>query len=157
MGTLDGHHPVHLCFTAHTHQTFLFLNAFSLPSIRLDRPCFVMTASCESPIRTYERFTVTYTLLNNLQDFLAVRLVWTPEHAQAGRLLPGWDLVPKVMRGQEEVWRWVTCGRLCQLCTWVVSSVTDGEFREAVGQNDLRAQILKLNSLVCLISTSAIC
>lgn len=43
-----------------------------------------MTASCESPVRTYERFTVTYTLLNNLQDFLAVRLVWTPEHAQAG-------------------------------------------------------------------------
>lgn len=56
----------------------------SLPSVRLDRPCFVMTASCESPVRTYERFTVTYTLLNNLQDFLAVRLVWTPEHAQAG-------------------------------------------------------------------------
>lgn len=44
-----------------------------------------MTASCESPVRTYERFTVTYTLLNNLQDFLAVRLVWTPEHAQSGR------------------------------------------------------------------------
>eukprot|EP00069_Balaena_mysticetus_P002844 bmy_16098T0 len=56
---------------------------YRLPSIRLDRPCFVMTASCESPVRTYERFTVTYTLLNNLQDFLAVRLVWTPEHAQA--------------------------------------------------------------------------
>lgn len=63
----------------------LSLTASSLPSIRLDRPCFVMTASCESPVRTYERFTVTYTLLNNLQDFLAVRLVWTPEHAQAGR------------------------------------------------------------------------
>ena len=63
----------------------LSLTASSLPCIRLDRPCFVMTASCESPVRTYERFTVTYTLLNNLQDFLAVRLVWTPEHAQAGR------------------------------------------------------------------------
>lgn len=69
----------------HTHPAFLSLTASSLPSIRLDRPCFVMTASCESPVRTYERFTVTYTLLNNLQDFLAVRLVWTPEHAQAGR------------------------------------------------------------------------
>ena len=44
-----------------------------------------MTASCESPVRTYERFTVTYTLLNNLQDFLAVRLVWTTEHIQAGK------------------------------------------------------------------------
>ncbi|XP_003422547.3 trafficking protein particle complex subunit 14 [Loxodonta africana] len=60
---------------------------YRLPSIRLDRPCFVMTASCESPVQTYERFTVTYTLLNNLQDFLAVRLVWTPEHAQAGKQL----------------------------------------------------------------------
>lgn len=58
-----------------------------------------MTASCESPVRTYERFTVTYTLLNNLQDFLAVRLVWTPEHAQAGGChLPG--LVP--WEGQEK-------------------------------------------------------
>uniref|UniRef100_A0A2K6V204 Trafficking protein particle complex subunit 14 n=1 Tax=Saimiri boliviensis boliviensis TaxID=39432 RepID=A0A2K6V204_SAIBB len=60
---------------------------YRLPSVRLDRPCFVMTASCESPVQTYERFTVTYTLLNNLQDFLAVRLVWTPEHAQAGKQL----------------------------------------------------------------------
>lgn len=62
-----------------------------------------MTASCESPVRTYERFTVTYTLLNNLQDFLAVRLVWTPEHAQAGRLLPCWDLILKKGRGKEDV------------------------------------------------------
>ena len=69
----------------HTHLASLSLTTSSLPSIRLDRPCFVMTASCESPVRTYERFTVNYTLLNNLQDFLAVRLVWTPEHAQAGR------------------------------------------------------------------------
>uniref|UniRef100_A0A8C5L7R6 Microtubule associated protein 11 n=1 Tax=Jaculus jaculus TaxID=51337 RepID=A0A8C5L7R6_JACJA len=60
---------------------------YRLPSVRLARPCFVMTASCESPVRTYERFTVTYTLLNNLQDFLAVGLVWTPEHAQAGKQL----------------------------------------------------------------------
>ncbi|XP_060029367.1 trafficking protein particle complex subunit 14 isoform X2 [Erinaceus europaeus] len=65
----------------------LLVDNVCLPSIRLDRPCFVMTASCQSPVRTYERFTVTYTLLNNLQDFLAVRLVWTPEHAQAGKQL----------------------------------------------------------------------
>ncbi|XP_038624225.1 LOW QUALITY PROTEIN: microtubule-associated protein 11 [Tachyglossus aculeatus] len=60
---------------------------YRLPSIRLDRPCFVMTAACESPVRAHERFTVTYTLINNLHDFLAVRLVWTPEHAQAGKQL----------------------------------------------------------------------
>lgn len=55
-----------------------------LPSIRLERPRFVMTAACESPVRARQRFTVTYTLLNDLQDFLAVRLVWTPETATAG-------------------------------------------------------------------------
>nr|XP_015195796.1 PREDICTED: uncharacterized protein C7orf43 homolog [Lepisosteus oculatus] len=58
---------------------------YRLPSIRLDRPRFVMTASCESPVRVRERFRVRYTLLNNLQDFLAVRLVWTPEGAHSGR------------------------------------------------------------------------
>ncbi|XP_066064574.1 trafficking protein particle complex subunit 14 isoform X2 [Chamaea fasciata] len=57
---------------------------YRLPSIRLERPRFVMTATCESPVVALQRFTVTYTLLNDLQDFLAVRLVWTPE-ATAGR------------------------------------------------------------------------
>ncbi|XP_053121403.1 trafficking protein particle complex subunit 14 isoform X2 [Hemicordylus capensis] len=58
-----------------------------LPSIRLARPRFVMTAECESPVVLHRRFTVTYTLINNLQDFLAVRLVWTPESAAAGKKL----------------------------------------------------------------------
>ncbi|KAL2079741.1 hypothetical protein ACEWY4_025485 [Coilia grayii] len=52
---------------------------YSLPSVRLDRPRFVMTASCPSAVKAQEHFRVRYTLLNNLQDFLAVRLVWTPE------------------------------------------------------------------------------
>lgn len=43
-----------------------------------------MTAACESPVRARQRFTVTYTLLNQLQDFLAVRLVWTPDATAAG-------------------------------------------------------------------------
>lgn len=43
-----------------------------------------MTAECESPVVLHRRFVVTYTLINNLQDFLAVRLVWTPESAAAG-------------------------------------------------------------------------
>lgn len=50
-----------------------------LPSVRVDRPRFVMTASCPSTVRVKEHFKVRYVLLNNLQDFLAVRLVWTPE------------------------------------------------------------------------------
>lgn len=90
------------------HPPLFPLNDSSLPSIRLDRPCFVMTASCESPVRTYERFTVTYTLLNNLQDFLAVRLVWTPEHAQAGRWAVRFrDLVPKEGKGSHGGGRFV--------------------------------------------------
>ncbi|KAL4631385.1 hypothetical protein GN956_G15456 [Arapaima gigas] len=52
---------------------------YRLPSVRLDRPRFVMTANCPSAVRVREHFRVRYTLLNNLQDFLAVRLVWTPE------------------------------------------------------------------------------
>ncbi|XP_069502510.1 trafficking protein particle complex subunit 14 [Ambystoma mexicanum] len=60
---------------------------YRLPNIRLDRPRFVMTASCESPVQVHKRFNVTYTLLNDLQDFLAVRLVWTPENAGAGKKL----------------------------------------------------------------------
>uniref|UniRef100_A0A673Y4Z4 Trafficking protein particle complex subunit 14 n=1 Tax=Salmo trutta TaxID=8032 RepID=A0A673Y4Z4_SALTR len=52
---------------------------YQLPSVRLDRPRLVMTASCQSAVRPQEHFRVKYTLLNNLQDFLAVRLVWTPE------------------------------------------------------------------------------
>eukprot|EP00066_Takifugu_rubripes_P006210 XP_003970822.1 PREDICTED: uncharacterized protein C7orf43 homolog [Takifugu rubripes] len=52
---------------------------YRLPSIRLDRPRFVMTASCPSTVRVKEQFKVKYVLLNNLQDFLAVRLVWTPD------------------------------------------------------------------------------
>lgn len=38
-----------------------------------------MTASCPSTVKVKEHFKVKYVLLNNLQDFLAVRLVWTPE------------------------------------------------------------------------------
>ncbi|KAM6985236.1 trafficking protein particle complex subunit 14-like [Aplochiton taeniatus] len=52
---------------------------YRLPSIRLDVPRFVMTASCPSTVRVKDHFWVKYTLLNNLQDFLAVRLVWTPD------------------------------------------------------------------------------
>nr|XP_057943313.1 trafficking protein particle complex subunit 14-like isoform X2 [Doryrhamphus excisus] len=52
---------------------------YRLPSVRLDRPRFVMTASCPSTVNVKEHFKVKYVLLNNLQDFLSVRLVWTPE------------------------------------------------------------------------------
>ncbi|KAM9827891.1 trafficking protein particle complex subunit 14 [Neosynchiropus ocellatus] len=49
---------------------------YSLPSIRLDRPRLIMTASCPRSVRPLEPFWVKYTLLNNLRDFLAVRLIW---------------------------------------------------------------------------------
>ncbi|XP_072255492.1 trafficking protein particle complex subunit 14 isoform X1 [Pyxicephalus adspersus] len=62
---------------------------YKLPSIRLERPRFVMTARCDSPVQAHSTFRVTYTLLNDLQDFLAVRLVWSPDinTAAGGRCL----------------------------------------------------------------------
>ncbi|KAE8620300.1 hypothetical protein XENTR_v10010182 [Xenopus tropicalis] len=57
---------------------------YKLPSIRLERPRFVMTACCDSPVQMHKPFRVTYTLLNDLQDFLAVRLVWTPDTNTTG-------------------------------------------------------------------------
>ncbi|XP_028996342.1 trafficking protein particle complex subunit 14-like [Betta splendens] len=60
-------------------------SCFLLPSIRLDRPRLVMTASCPSAVRPLEHFWVKYTLLNDLQDFLAVRLIWNSEASSAHR------------------------------------------------------------------------
>ncbi|TDG99926.1 hypothetical protein EPR50_G00199510 [Perca flavescens] len=54
-------------------------SCYALPSIRLDRPRLVMTASCPRAVRPLEHFWVKYTLLNNLQDFLAVRLIWNSD------------------------------------------------------------------------------
>ncbi|TNN45187.1 putative protein C7orf43 [Liparis tanakae] len=54
-------------------------SCYSLPSIRLERPLLVMTASCPRAVRPLEPFWVKYTLLNNLQDFLAVRLIWSSD------------------------------------------------------------------------------
>uniref|UniRef100_UPI0037E8C5EC trafficking protein particle complex subunit 14 n=1 Tax=Semicossyphus pulcher TaxID=241346 RepID=UPI0037E8C5EC len=54
-------------------------SCYSLPSIRLDRPRLVMTASCPRAVRPLEPFWVKYTLLNDLQDFLSVRLIWNSE------------------------------------------------------------------------------
>ncbi|XP_026208954.1 microtubule-associated protein 11-like [Anabas testudineus] len=59
-------------------------SCYSLPSIRLDHPRLVMTASCPSAVRPLECFWVKYTLLNNLQDFLSVRLVWNSEANTGG-------------------------------------------------------------------------
>lgn len=54
-------------------------SCYSLSSIRLDCPRLLMTASCVRSVRPLEPFWVKYTLLNNLQDFLAVRLIWNSE------------------------------------------------------------------------------
>ncbi|XP_033507584.2 trafficking protein particle complex subunit 14 isoform X1 [Epinephelus lanceolatus] len=60
-------------------------SCYSLPSIRLDRPRLVMTASCPSAVKPLEHFWVKYTLLNNLQDFLAVRLIWNSDAERGGQ------------------------------------------------------------------------
>ncbi|XP_039678945.1 trafficking protein particle complex subunit 14 isoform X2 [Perca fluviatilis] len=63
-------------------------SCYALPSIRLDRPRLVMTASCPRAVRPLEHFWVKYTLLNNLQDFLAVRLIWNPDADRGGQQDP---------------------------------------------------------------------
>ncbi|XP_022098643.1 uncharacterized protein C7orf43 homolog isoform X2 [Acanthaster planci] len=51
---------------------------YSLPSLRLDFPSFIMSALCPSPIQVGNSFNMNYTLLNNLQDFLGITLLWMP-------------------------------------------------------------------------------
>ncbi|KAM9335642.1 trafficking protein particle complex subunit 14 [Symphorus nematophorus] len=64
-------------------------SCYSLPSIRLDRPRLVMTASCPRAVRPLEPFWVKYTLLNNLHDFLAIRLIWNSETHRGDEQDPG--------------------------------------------------------------------
>uniref|UniRef100_A0AAZ1XG89 Microtubule associated protein 11 n=1 Tax=Oreochromis aureus TaxID=47969 RepID=A0AAZ1XG89_OREAU len=52
---------------------------YSIPSVHLNRPELVMMASCPRTVRPQQHFWVKYTLLNNLQDFLAARLIWNSE------------------------------------------------------------------------------
>ncbi|XP_054457319.1 trafficking protein particle complex subunit 14 [Anoplopoma fimbria] len=60
-------------------------SCYLLPSISLDRPLLVMTASCPRAVRPSEHFWVKYTLLNNLQDFLTVRLIWNSDADRGGQ------------------------------------------------------------------------
>ncbi|XP_037116984.1 microtubule-associated protein 11 isoform X2 [Syngnathus acus] len=58
---------------------------YSLPSISLNRPRLVMIASCPRVVRPRQSFPVKYTLVNNLRDFLSVRLRWNFQaHAGGG-------------------------------------------------------------------------
>lgn len=66
-------------YTPTFHFTRHISTYYSLPSICLDRPRLVMTASSPSTVRPLESFWVKFTLLNNLRDLLAVRLIWTAE------------------------------------------------------------------------------
>lgn len=71
-------------FTRTLPYTRFISSCYSLPSIRLDRPRLVMTASCPRAVRPLELFWVKYTLLNDLQDFLSVRLIWNREAQRRG-------------------------------------------------------------------------
>ncbi|XP_034532877.1 microtubule-associated protein 11 [Notolabrus celidotus] len=64
-------------------------SCYSLPSIRLDRPRLVMMASCPRAVKPLELFWVKYTLLNDLQDFLSVRLIWNCEAKRGGLPVSG--------------------------------------------------------------------
>ncbi|KAL6118846.1 trappc14 [Pungitius sinensis] len=72
-------------FTPTLPLTRFVSSCYSLPSIRLDRPLLVMTASCPRTVRPLEHFWVKYTLLNNLEDFLSIRLIWNSDADRAGQ------------------------------------------------------------------------
>ncbi|XP_072180437.1 trafficking protein particle complex subunit 14-like [Diadema setosum] len=57
---------------------------YHLPTVTMDFPAFIVLAQCQSPVGTGQSFTVTYTLLNNLQDFLGVTLIWLPDKDRKG-------------------------------------------------------------------------
>uniref|UniRef100_A0A3B4FQ30 Microtubule associated protein 1 n=1 Tax=Pundamilia nyererei TaxID=303518 RepID=A0A3B4FQ30_9CICH len=72
LAVLQWHSPVHPAMRC-------ISTCYSIPSVHLNRPELVMMASCPRTIRPQQHFLVKYTLLNNLQDFLAVRLIWNSE------------------------------------------------------------------------------
>ncbi|KAL4006229.1 interleukin 16 [Sarotherodon galilaeus] len=72
LAVLQWHSPVHPAMRC-------ISTCYSLPSVHLNRPELVMMASCPRTVRPQQHFWVKYTLLNNLQDFLAVRLIWNSE------------------------------------------------------------------------------
>uniref|UniRef100_A0AAZ1XIM1 Microtubule associated protein 11 n=1 Tax=Oreochromis aureus TaxID=47969 RepID=A0AAZ1XIM1_OREAU len=72
LAVLQWHSPVHPAMRC-------ISTCYSIPSVHLNRPELVMMASCPRTVRPQQHFWVKYTLLNNLQDFLAVRLIWNSE------------------------------------------------------------------------------
>ncbi|XP_063326475.1 trafficking protein particle complex subunit 14-like isoform X3 [Pelmatolapia mariae] len=72
LAVLQWHSPVHPAMRC-------ISTCYSIPSVHLNRPELVMMASCPRTVRPQQHFRVKYTLLNNLQDFLAVRLIWNSE------------------------------------------------------------------------------
>ncbi|XP_019211342.1 uncharacterized protein C7orf43 homolog isoform X1 [Oreochromis niloticus] len=72
LAVLQWHSPVHPAMRC-------ISTCYSIPSVHLNRPELVMMASCPRTVRPQQHFWVKYTLLNNLQDFLAARLIWNSE------------------------------------------------------------------------------
>ncbi|XP_041482382.1 trafficking protein particle complex subunit 14-like isoform X2 [Lytechinus variegatus] len=57
---------------------------YHLPTVTMDFPAFIVLSQCQSPVTTGKSFTVTYTLLNNLRDFLGITLIWIPDREPRG-------------------------------------------------------------------------
>nr|XP_006820064.1 PREDICTED: uncharacterized protein C7orf43 homolog [Saccoglossus kowalevskii] len=60
----------------------VIITHYKLPRIKINLPSLVMSASCDSPITVGKSFNVTYTVLNNLQDFISVKLLWNPDNKE---------------------------------------------------------------------------
>lgn len=113
---IKGNQNTGFCFLSRYISSF-----YSLPSIRLYRPRLVMTASCPSTVRPLERFWVTYTLRNNLQDFLGVGLIWNSDGENKPYyhvlLLPHYcaNRIPLTTFHPVELWLICSKGQQCSL------------------------------------------
>ncbi|XP_052784336.1 trafficking protein particle complex subunit 14-like [Mya arenaria] len=59
---------------------------YRLPSVCVKKGLFIVSAVCETqPVNRGERFEVTFSIKNSLQDFLSVKLNWNPTFADGDK------------------------------------------------------------------------
>ncbi|XP_064615806.1 trafficking protein particle complex subunit 14-like [Liolophura sinensis] len=89
-GIIKQHRLSELSLAAHLTWSFSppkqenctrVITTYLLPKISSRKPLFVVSASCPHVTEKMNSFAVTYDICNNLQDFLALKLYWSPERA----------------------------------------------------------------------------
>ncbi|XP_052216031.1 trafficking protein particle complex subunit 14-like [Dreissena polymorpha] len=63
-------------------KQFTIATTYRLPNLKLKKGLFIMSACCnKSSFKKGERVCITYTIQNNLHEFLSIRLSWQPPSA----------------------------------------------------------------------------